>query len=251
MTKPCPEMKETIADYVLGALDASQARMVEQHAERCADCRRYMEDLVAHEEALVGLGERLDAGMSGRREKVLEALKSVATARSPVVRVSGFLGGFVRMAAAAVLVLTAGIVVGRVTGPRPVDVNRLRTEVAVSVVADLRQVVQDDVLTEVDRRVQAALSANEAQLERQVAEQIRGDLRAFAAQFMSDSQALMDRRFAELIELIEAARLKDRQRVAKAFEQIELNRLRDRREIGFDLRSLAVQTADAPTLVEN
>jgi hypothetical protein len=244
-------MKETIADYVLGALDASQARVVEQHIERCAACRRCLEELRGHEEALVGLGTRLDAGMSARREKVLEALESVAPAWSPVVRVSAFLGGFVRMAAAAVLVLTAGIVVGRATGPRPVDIDRLRTEVEASVVAGLRQVVQDDVLTEVDRRMQAALSANDAQLERQVAEQIRGDLRAFAAQFMSDSQALMDRRFAELVELIEAARLKDRQRVAKAFEQIELNRLRDRREIGFGLRSLAVQTADAPTLVEN
>lgn len=251
MTKPCPEMKETIADYVLGVLDASQARTMEQHVERCANCRRYLEDLRGHEEALVGLGKRLDAGMSARREKVLEALKSVAPARSPVVRVSGFLGGFARMAAAAVLVLTAGIVVGRATGPRPVDIDRLRTEVKASVAAELRQVVQDDVLAEVDRRVQAALSANDAQLRLQVAEQIRGDLRAFAAQFMSDSQTLMDRRFAELVELIEAARLKDRQRIAKAFEQIELNRLRDRREIGFGLRSLAVQTADASTLVEN
>ena len=251
MNEPCPDMKETIADYVLGALDATQARTVEQHVERCADCRRYLESLRGHADALVGLGKQLEAGMSARREKVLEALADVAPARSSVGRVSGFMGGFARMAAAAVLVLGAGIIIGRATGPRRVDVNRLRTEVEASVTAELKRVVQNDVLAEVDRRVQTALSANDAQLELDVAEQIRGDLRAFAAQFMSDSQALMDRRFAELIELIEAARLKDRQRVAKAFEQIELSRLRDRREIGFGLRSLAVQTANAPTLVEN
>ncbi len=54
----------------------------------------------------------------------------------------------------------------------------------------------------------------------------------------------MDKRFAELIEAIEAARLTDRRQVARALEQIKA-------QTGAGLRSVAALTENASATVEN
>jgi hypothetical protein len=92
----------------------------------------------------------------------------------------------------------------------------------------------------VDERLGAALAG-----------QLRQELRVFGAQLMVDSEAMMDRRLDDFLELIEAARLKDRQRVAQAFEQIEMNRMRDVRQLGLGLRTLVVQTDEKAAPIQN
>jgi hypothetical protein len=84
------------------------------------------------------------------------------------------------------------------------------------------------------------LAGNDAKLQAEAAEQIRRELKSFTA----NSEDRMDRRFAELIDAIETARLTDRRQVARALEQIKA-------QTGAGLRSVAALTADASATVEN
>ena len=240
MNGPCPEMQERIADYVIAALDEEQAGALRKHLAGCDDCRRYLKDLQEQGQSLVGLGREIEAGAGVRQDRVIEALEDVAPAgrrEAPLL-----LGRLARMAVAAVFVLGAGIVMGRLTAPQPVDVDQLRADVETSVLASLSSFVERDLLTEVDRRVQAALSADGAERQAEIVEQIRQDLRIFAAQLTAGAEARMDQRVAELVELIEAARRKDRQQVARALEQM-------RTKMGMRLYSLAARTNDVPVAV--
>ena len=245
MNGPCPQWQDKIIDYTLAALDARQAETLREHLGECIDCRQYLQSLNTRGESLIKLGAEIGAGMSARQDTVIQALEEVVPAEVPTGRLVPFIGGFLRTAVAAVLILGAGILIGRATGPQPVDVGQLRTDLEASVVAALESVAREDVLAEMEQRLQAGLSANDAKLRIELAEQVRRDLRAFASQFASSSETMMDRRFAEIVQLIEAARLKDRQRVARALQQI-------RAQTGVGLQSLAALTADASlTTVEN
>jgi len=242
MNRPCPDMQEQIADYVIAALDAEQAEVLRQHLAGCDSCRRYLNDLERQGQSLIGLGREIKADANLRQDKVIRALDNIAPAGGR--RVPLLVGRFARVAVAAVLVLAAGIVIGRRTTPQPVDVERLRADIETSVLASLRPAVEQDLLTEVDRRVQEALSADHADLQVKIVEQLRDDLRVLTAQLVSRSEARVDQRVAELVQLIEAARLKDRQQTAKALDQI-------RTKMGMGLYFLAARTSEAPATVPN
>ncbi|MCL5279223.1 MAG: zf-HC2 domain-containing protein [Planctomycetes bacterium] len=238
MNGPCPEMQDRIADYVLGALDTEQAEALQKHLDGCEACRRYAQSLQDETQSLVALGRQFDADMGARRDKVIEALQDISPVQTDTLRLFPPVGGFLRMSVAAVLVLGAGVLIGRSTAPRPVDVEQLRTDLQASLVASLKPAVQENVLAEVDRRLESGLAANEASLRDQLAEQLRGDLQLFATQFTAGSEQRLEKRLAEFIQLIEEARLKDRLHVVRALEQMEQNRYRDRTQIQTSLAAL-------------
>lgn len=240
MNRFCPDMQDRIVDFLLGALDEPQARAVQEHLAGCEGCRRYLDDLKRQGAGLAGLGGRIAADMNARQDRVIEALETV----TPDTRVVPVIGRLARIAAAAVLVLGAGIVIGRMTAPRPVDAERLRTDLETSILASLKPAVQESVLAGLDERLAAALAGNDTRVRAEVAEQISRDLESFASRFASDSEERMDKRFAELIDAIEAARVTDRRQVARALEQIKA-------QTGAGLRSVAALTSPAPATAEN
>ena len=244
MNRSCPDMQDRIIDYMLGALDAPQAQAVKEHLDQCEGCRKYLHDLKHQGDALAELGGRVAAGMSARREKVIQALGAVSPAEAGAARITPILGGYVRVAVAAVLILGAGVVIGRMTAPRPVDAERLRADLEASIVASLTPAIRESVLAGVEQRLQAARASNDTKLRVEVAEQISRDLTTFASRFTASSERLLDRRFAELVEVIEAARLTDRRQVARALEQIKML-------TGAGLRSVAALTEDSPATLEN
>lgn len=237
MNHACSNMQDRIADYVLGALDEGQAQAVTDHVNECAACRRYLEQLDSHSEALLACGTQVRAGMNARREKALAALTEAAPPEAQAARIVPLLGRLARTAVAGVLVLGAGIAIGRLTAPRPVDVEQLRADVQASVVASLTPAVEQRVLAQMDRRLDAALAANSTQLAADIVEQMRQDLQVFGADLASGTQTLVDRRFAEVVELIEAGRLTDRRQVAKALDQI-------RTQTGMGFLRLAAMTGE-------
>jgi anti-sigma factor RsiW len=251
MNRPCPPRRDQIADYVLGALDAQQAKALQQHLAGCDTCRGYARSLEDQADSLVALGGEIDDGMAARRDRVIEALQKATPIQAGATRVVPFISGFVRMAVAAALVLGAGVLLGRWTAPRPVDIEQLRTDLQASLAASLTPTVQEVVLAQVDQRLHASLATGEANLRARLGDQLRGDLQLFATQFAAGSQRQMERRLTELIQLIEEARLKDRQYVAKALDRIEQERIRDRARIGLGLESLASLTAKATPAVQH
>jgi anti-sigma factor RsiW len=251
MNRPCPEMQDKIADYVLGALDTRQTEALQEHLAACEACRQYAQSLEKQAQALVALGRQVDTDMEARGDRVIEALQDVSPVQAGTRRLFPPVGGFLRMSIAAALVLGAGVILGRSVAPRPVDVEQLRADLQASIVASLKPAVQESVLAEMDRRLESGLAANEASLRGELAEQLRGDLQLFATQFTAGSEQRLDKRFAEFIQLIEEARLKDRQQVAKALEQIEHDRVRDKAQFGTGLQYVAALTAKATPAIQH
>lgn len=239
MNGPCREMQEQIADHVLGALDSQQSEVVSRHLAQCPQCRAYAEALQQQSESLTALGDEVQADMAARRERAIQAFE----AATPTPQRMLWLCKLIPAAVAALLVLGVGMTIGRLTAPKQIDVEQLR--------ADLQASVRESVLGDVDQQLASALTASEAQLKAEIVEQVRQDLRTFATDVVANSERMMDVRLAEFVRLIEAARLKDRQRVVQAFERVERNRQRDRTQIGQGVRSLVALTSTPPAPTNN
>ena len=247
MNGPCPQMQERIADEVLGALDAQASEAVQRHLAQCPRCRAYAQALEQQGAALTALGDEVKTEMPARCERALEAFANSAGGPRRTMRS----GRLVSLAAAAIVVLAVGIAIGRLTAPKPVDVEQLRADLQASITASLRPAVEQTVLTEVDRRAASAVRSGQTELMTEIVALIRADLRTFATDVVANSEEMMDRRFAEFVRLIEAARLKDRQRVVQAFEQVEQDRQRDRAQIGRGIKSLVTLTGTSPSPTNN
>jgi anti-sigma factor RsiW len=229
-------MRERILDLALGALNAERAREVQRHLDTCDSCRRYAQALAEQGESLAVLGRQVQADMDARRCRTIEALQGVAPARP---RVLPSLGRFARAAVAAVLVLAAGIIIGRLSSPESIDVEQLRADLQASIVASLQPAVRQAVLSDVDRRLEAALAARDERIATELVELLRQDLRVIAAELTTGSERLVDERFADVVQLIEAARQTDRRQVARALEQI-------RTQAGMGFLRLATLTEGRP-----
>lgn len=238
MNGPCPDMQDRIADYVLGALDAGQAEALRDHLSQCSGCRQYLQTLREQSESLVELGRQIGTGMTAWQDKVIEALQNATPAEPPARRAFLFVGGFVKTAVAAVLLLGAGITIGRWTAPRQVDVQQLRADLQASIAASIQPAVQTSVLAHVDQRLQA-----EAQQRTELALQTHKDLYMLAEQ-CTGLETLMKGRFTELVDIIEAGRETDRWRVEKALQEM-------RTQTGLGLQVLAVRASDRATTVHD
>lgn len=142
---------------------------------------------------------------------------------------------FMKFAAAAVLLICAGFLTGRLSTPQPVDAEQLRA----------------DLVRQMCRQWESILEARHAQLREEVYRQVRRELTEFAAQTLTASKGLTDQRLVELIRLIEAARMQDRLRVASALEQVELNRLQDKNQFRNGLETLVARASETSSATQN
>jgi hypothetical protein len=140
-----------------------------------------------------------------------------------------------RFAVAAVLLICAGFLIGRIWAPQAVDVESLRA----------------DIVNQMNRQWESILEARHAQLREEVYRQVRRDLTEFAAQTLTASKDLTNQRLVELIRLIEAARMQDRQRIAAALEQVELNRLQDKTRFRNGLQTLVARASELQPTSQN
>lgn len=133
-----------------------------------------------------------------------------------------------KLAVAAVLLIGAGILIGRLTGPEPTDVDALRKSL----------------LAEMDSRWQSAFEANRTQVKDELQQQVRRDLMQFASQTLAASGTQTQQQLRELIQLIEAARMQDRLRTEQALEHIES-------QFGSRLLTLAERTNELQRIEQN
>jgi len=151
---------------------------------------------------------------------------------------------FLRLAAAALLLISAGLLIGRLTGPEPIDVESLRADMEVSLRSSLEPAIRQSLLAEMDDRRQSDFEANCAQLKDELQQQVRRDLMQFAAQTLAASGTQTQQQLRELIQLIEAARMQDRLRTEQALEHIES-------QFGSRLVTLAARTNELQQLEQN
>ena len=137
-----------------------------------------------------------------------------------------------KVAAAAVLLIVAGYAVGRLSAPRPPDIKELR--------AALEPAIRQDLLNEMNQRLQASYVHLRDDLDRQY----RQDMTRAAMQILAASNTVTNERLAALIESINEAQTQDRQWFAAALERVETNRRRDSTQLGNALATFVVETGD-------
>jgi hypothetical protein len=166
----------------------------------------------------------------GKRIKITERLKAVKS--------------LTKIAAAAILLIVAGYVIGRLSAPRPPDVKQLHTALEASLKSSLEPVVRRNVVEQLNRDWQLALADSFVQLKAELNEQFRNEMSEFAVQTLAASSTVTNQLLTDLIVSINAAQTQDRRWVAAALDQIELNRMRDSTQLRNDLATFAVLTED-------
>jgi hypothetical protein len=122
MISPCEKMQEKIADYVLGILTKEESNTLAEHINNCSGCSQYAQTLKKENRLLLQLGEKLDADMTIRQEKVIEAIKHHSpTTRTKVLSIGRIImkSPITKLAAAAVIVIAALIVGSQIVGSTP------------------------------------------------------------------------------------------------------------------------------------
>jgi hypothetical protein len=140
--------------------------------------------------------------------------------------------------AAAVLLIGIGFIAGRLFVPA-VDTEKLQAALEPAI----RQQLQE--------QWHQAYATGLTQIKNELAQQLSRDLTEFAEQTLAASSNMTDQRLNELVQLIEAARAKDRQWIAAALEKIEFNRRQDNTRLGNGLVALATRTNDLKRIEEN
>jgi low affinity Fe/Cu permease len=124
----------------------------------------------------------------------------------------------VKLAVAAVLLIGVAFLAGRLSAPKSVDVEALQANLESSLKSSLETTIRQELLDEMENRLQLALAAERDTLKQELHQQAARDLDVFAEKTLTAVGNLTDQRFMEFARMVEAARIKDRQRVAAAFE---------------------------------
>ena len=131
-----------------------------------------------------------------------------------------------KLVAAAVILITVGYAVGRLSAPEPLGVEELQAALESSLKASLEPAIRQDLSAQLNEQWQSAFAVNSAQIKEELQQQVRRDLTEFAAQTLAASGTLTNQRLMELIQLIEAARRREREQVTAALQQIEQDKIR-------------------------
>jgi hypothetical protein len=171
---------------------------------------------------LTEASEQSDTILIENRIRIIERLKAAR--------------GLTKVAAAAVLLISAGYATARLSAPRPPDMEQLQ--------AALEPAIRQNLVTEMKDYLQLGLTNSYIQLRDELSQQHRQDMSRFAIQTLAASNAVTNELLTELIESINAAQIQDRQWVAAAIDQMEWNRLYDKNQLVSSLETLAYQTED-------
>ncbi len=169
---------------------------------------------------LTELSGQTNSVSNGRRIRLMKRIKAP--------------NGFTKVAAAAVLLITAGYATGRLLSPKTPDIEQIRTV--------LEPAIRSQLVDEMRQYWQLALASSYAQLKEDFTQQYRRDLTQIASYTLAASGAATNQLLEELIESINTAQIQDRQWVVAALGEIELNRLQDNAQLSNALATFAAQT---------
>jgi len=141
-----------------------------------------------------------------------------------------------KIAAAAVLLIAAGYVTGRLSAPRAPDMEQIR--------AALEPSIRRNLLEETKQYMQVGLANAYVQIKDELSEQYRQELNRVALQSVAASNTITNELLTEIIESFNEVQYQDRQRIVTALEQIESRRLQDRNELSNAFATLALQTEE-------
>ena len=145
-----------------------------------------------------------------------------------------FICRLMKLAVAAVLMIGAGFIGGRLSAPEPLDVKELQAALESSLKSSLEPAIRQEMLAEMDNNLQLALATNRDTLKQELARQVRRDLEVFTEKTLTEVSILTNQRLMGFARMLEAARIKERRHVAAAFDYMGS-------QIGNGLVTLAAQ----------
>jgi len=150
-----------------------------------------------------------------------------------------------RFAAAAAVFVLAGYIAGRLTAPRPPDVEELCRAIEPALRTSLSTEIRAELNDQMDQRWSAfgaVFAKSYLQLKDEFSRQYRDDLNRFAAQMLATSNATTNQLLAELVQSIDKAQTQDMRRIAQAIYTMETNRLKDRTQLAKGFENFALLT---------
>jgi hypothetical protein len=174
------------------------------------------------------------------RDTLADTKKEHESIGTKIIRVVSN-GHSMKFAAAAMLLIAVGFIAGRLLTPEQ-DIETLQ--------ASLEPVMTQRVLSQINELWQEEYARNYTQIKEELSRQMSLEMAELTEQTLAASDKITEQRMKELIRLIEAARVKDRQWIAAALEQIELNRRQDNARIG-NLVTFAARTNQSHQIEQN
>jgi hypothetical protein len=152
-----------------------------------------------------------------------------------------------KLATAAAVLLFVGYAAGRLSAPRPPDLEQLREALAPSLAASLEPAIRERVVEDLRPQYQLALAGTYVRVKEELTEQYRNDLNRFAVQTLAASNAVTNELLTQLIQSMDTAKAQDLRRIAQALYEIEHNRVQDRTQLASGLQTLAYHTENELT----
>jgi hypothetical protein len=149
---------------------------------------------------------------------------------------------FARLAAAAGILVLCGYVTGRLSAPKPLDLDELREALAPSVAAALEPGLRKRVVEEIRQDYQLALAGTYVRVKEELTEQYRNDLNRFALQTLAASNAVTNELLTQVVQSIDTAQTQDLRRIVRVLSEIEMNREQDKTQLASGLQTLAYRT---------
>jgi hypothetical protein len=137
-----------------------------------------------------------------------------------------------KVAAAAVLLIVAGYAAGRLSAPRPPDIEQLQE----ALVPAIRQ----ELLDEINQNLQSSYVSLTEDFDRKY----RQDLNRIATQILVASNTITNERLAELLVSINESQTQERQWFTTLLERMESNRLQDSAVLSNALATVARRTEE-------
>jgi hypothetical protein len=244
MSKDCETIRDKIVDYILGTLSQEDCDVLNEHIAACSKCSQYMQALKTEKSLLQEFAEKVDMGEETRKEKMTKAIISCNQGKRiklPLTWRTFVQSNISKLAVAAVVFVAVGYLAGVLLSPDSPDMKQLQAALETSLKSSLEQTIQKSLLEQVGRDRESALERHYVRLKDELTRQLYQNVSDFAVQTLAASRAVTDRRLADLIQLIEAARTIDHYQIRKALAQIESNRLQDKTHYENGLVSLATQ----------
>jgi HPt (histidine-containing phosphotransfer) domain-containing protein len=149
-----------------------------------------------------------------------------------------------RLAAAAAILIICGYATGRLSAPKPPDLDALREALAPSVAAVLEPALRQKVMEDIRGEFQLAWAGTYVRIKEELTEQYRDDISRAALQILAASNATTNERLTQLAQSIDTAQTQDLRHIAQAQHEIETSREQDKTQFASGLQTLAYRTED-------
>jgi hypothetical protein len=149
-----------------------------------------------------------------------------------------------KFAAAAAVFTFLGYIAGRLSAPKPMDLEQLREALTPSVAAFIEPAIRENVIDSLRSQYQLALTGMYVRVKEELTDQYRNDLNRFAVGTLAASNAVTNELLTQLVQAIDTAKAQDFRRIARAIYEIEMNRVQDKTQLASGLQTLAYRTED-------